>query len=270
MVLRQGIRGGLVSFFLLLTMTCAQAGTMEKLTCVKDHLKNFYKDYHQNFEISGAGGVNWYNVDNTHLVVSPFENDSLRVNQDSNSSNGTWKVGIGYYLIEDILQQRKYLNHLLFEANVYGTSTTLTGRVWQYELSKFDNYKFRAHVESTRLMFDFKPYILTWRKISPYAILGVGAAWNSVSYREQVTDHFTPRASALSLSEKTSTHVAWDVGAGFSYAITDCFSATAEYVYAFLGEGSPAHGPTHGVRLSSPPNFSLETQSLLFGLSLRL
>lgn len=220
------------------------------------------------FEISAAGGADWYNVPDTHLVISPFETDSNNIHQIT--TNGTWKVGVGYYFFEDRLQQQRYLNHLLFEVNVYQTFTTLSGDVWQYELPQFNNYNFSAPVSSTRLMLDAKPTLFTWQRVAPYAILGVGATWNTVSYRETVTAVGVDPTSALSLSSNTTTHVAWDVGAGFRVALTDNLSATAEYIYAFLGNGSPANRPANGVNLTAAPSFSLQAQSLLFGLSLKL
>ena len=41
------------------------------------------------FEISAAGGADWYNTSNTYLVVSAFETDSNIINQIS--TNGAWK-----------------------------------------------------------------------------------------------------------------------------------------------------------------------------------
>ncbi len=166
------------------------------------------------------------------------------------------------------MSPRPYLNHLLLEANVYQTFTTLKGNVWQFELPEFNNYSFRAPITSTRLMLDVKPSLFTWSRISPYAILGAGVAWNSVSYRETATAAGISPDSALSLSNNTTTQVAWDVGAGFNVSITDYLSATAEYVYTFLGHGSPANGTANDIRLAAAPRFSLQTQSLLFGLSL--
>lgn len=245
---------------LILTATCAHAGNMGGSAAP---LTNY-----NNIQFSAAGGANWYNVSNTSLVISPFETDSTRVN--SISTNGAWKAGVGYYLLEDTLSQRAYLNHLLLEANVYQTYTTLSGNVWQFQLPEFNNYSFRAPITSTRLMLDVKPSLFTWSRVSPYAILGVGATWNSVSYHETIKAPDVSPDSALSLSNNTTRQVAWDVGAGLSVSITDYLSATAEYIYTFLGHGSPANRPGNNIRLAAAPSFSLQTQSLLFGLSLRL
>lgn len=214
------------------------------------------------FEISAAGGVNWLNTDNTHLVVSPFETDSDRV--DSTTTDGAWKAGIGYYLFEQKLHQRKFINHLLLELNVYGTSNTIDGKVWQYELPQFYNYDFSAPLSSTRLMLDFKPSLVTWNRFTPYLIVGIGATWNTASYKETALDGIDP-SSALSLSDNTQTQLAWDLGAGINVAVTDQVSITAEYIYAFLGNVEPAHG----ANLLEVPSFSYQIESLLFGLSIK-
>ncbi len=119
-------------------------------------------------------------------------------------------------------------------------------------------------------MFDLKPNIHIWRRISTYAILGMGAAWNTVSYNETATGQDVNPASRLSLSENTTSQLAWDFGAGFSFPVTDNLSLTAEYIYTLLGNGSPGSDPDNDVSLTSSPSFSLQTQSLLFGLSLKL
>jgi opacity protein-like surface antigen len=207
-----------------------------------------------NVEISGAGGANWINSDDTHLDVTAYERDSLHVS--STTVDGAWKAGIGYYL---------FRNHLLMELNVYGVSNTVKGDVWQFENPQFNNYTFEAPISSTRLMWDVKPNLITWNKLTPYLILGIGATWNTVSYQEQA-DAGISASSAQNLGDNTQVQLAWDVGAGLSYALTDHLNVTAEYVYAFLGEATPETGAT----LLSAPNFNYQIQSLLFGLSLRM
>lgn len=247
-----------VSTFLLVAAMGAHAGSMG----------NTLSPYYKNIEISGAGGVNWYNVSNdAKVVVSPFETDSLLLNDQS--VDGAWKIGLGYFLFEDQLSQRKYFNHLLFEVNVGQTFATLNGAVWQFQLPEFYNYNFRAPITSTRLMFDFKPNLFTWKRLTPYAILGIGASWNRVSYHETAFGMGISQASAESLSSSTNTQLSWDTGAGMQVRITDRLSATLEYVYAFLGHGSPSANPTNGVNLYKAPRFSLETNILLFGLSFK-
>lgn len=207
----------------------------------------------KNVEFSGAGGINWINTENTHLVISPVETDSNRITHTP--SNGTWKLGVGYSL---------FLDHLLVELNVYKASNTVKGDVWQFEMPQFDNFRFTAPLSSTRLMLDFKPNLITWNKLTPYLILGTGVTWNTASYTEEADPGINPKG-AQSLSEKTRTQLAWDVGAGVSYLLTDELSFSAEYVYAFLGEATPQANTV----IIDAPNFSYQIQSLLFGLSLK-
>lgn len=205
-----------------------------------------------NVTLSGAGGWNWVDTDDTHLDISVYERDTNRV--DSTSVDGIWKAGIGYHL-----------NHVLVELNVYGTSNTVKGDVWQYEVAQFNNYTFSAPLSSTRLMVDFKPNLGTWMKLTPYIILGVGASWNEASYDEKANSGVDP-ASTRSLSENTQVQLAWDLGAGMSYDLTKRLSITAEYIYAFLGDATPQQN----VNVIKAPEFSYQTQSLLFGISLKL
>jgi opacity protein-like surface antigen len=223
--------------------------------------------WYTHLEISASGGPNWFKTKDTNLVISPFETDSNLV--DSLSNKGTWKVGIGYYFFDNELNTRSYLNHLLLELNVYQASGTLKGYVWQYQLPEFNNYTFRAPFTSTRLMFDFKPYLFTWNRLSSYLILGIGPTWNTISYQERVIATDIDPLSNLVLSKYTSTQLAGDVGVGLSLNLTQRLSVTTEYIYGFLGRASPENNPINGVRLSDSPRFSFQTQTLLFGLSLK-
>jgi hypothetical protein len=225
---------------------------------------NFYK----NLEVSVGGGLNWLNTRDTHLIISPFETDSIQISTVAN--HGAWRVGLGYYLFEDQLAPHAFLNHLLFEVNVYRILATVNGDVWQFELPEFNNYIFKTPLSSTRLMFDFKPSLFTWNHVSPYPILGVGVTWNDASYTETAAQADIMPNSSLSLSKHTNTQTAWDVGAGLTINLTNRINASIEYIYAFLGHVYSASGPTNGVNLSEPPRFSLQTQSLLFGLSFTL
>ena len=241
-------------FFFIST---AQSGSISEITA-----SNFYK----NFEVSAAGGPNWFNTHNTHLIISPYETDSN--NQITNiSNNGAWKVGVGYYF-DNQWSQYPFLNSVLFEVNVYGISATVHGSVDQYELAQFNNYSFAAQTNSTRVMFDFKSNLYTWRQTSFYPILGVGTTWDTTSYKETAIQTDISQDSALILGNHTNSQIAWDVGVGINIAYFQYLHITAEYVYAFLGYGSAAQSSANDVLLSTPPSFSYQTQSLLFGISL--
>lgn len=244
-------RIGSLLFFIA---TCTQAGTMGFSTGPRDNL-----------ELSIEGGVNWYHVPDAHLVISAYETDIDKIN--SAQAKAAWKIGAGYHFFDDFLQDWHYLNRLLVELNFYQTWSTITGNVWQYESEEFNNYAFRSPVTSTRLMVDLKPQLFEWSNFSPYAIVGLGAAFNTLSYDENILAADIDPDSVLSLEKHTSAQVAADLGAGVRVAFTDYISATAEYIYAFLNHGSPAAGPTRGVLLASPPRFSLQSHNILIGIS---
>jgi opacity protein-like surface antigen len=249
----------LVGLSLLVITSLTQAGTMGSQTADKSC---------KHFEFSAAGGVNWYNAPNTRLIISPFETDLIQV--DHSSNKGTWKLGLGYYLFADKMQNHSYLNRLLMEVNVYQTAGTLNGRVWQYELPEFDNYLFRSPIKTTRLMLDIKPNLFTWNRISPYIILGAGSAWSRVSYNEAVAQIDIDPESRLFLPYSTKAKAAFDLGGGFNVGLSNCLSATVEYIYAFLGNGFSPSYTHYRVNLAKAPRFSLHTQSLYFGLSLKI
>lgn len=214
-------------------------------------------------EISGAGGGDWYQRRDASLIISPFETDSDKTLQSSFQSS--WKIGLNYSFFEKTLP---HLNRLLLGLNVYQTSTNFSGAVWQYELPQFNNYHFKAPIKSTRLMLDLRPGFFTWRSMEPYVILGIGVAWNSMSYIETVTASDVNANSAMVLSKHTISSLAWNFGVGYKIALTDKLSANLEYIYALLGNGAPAYDPG-AVRLGTTPNFTLQSQSLLLGLNLR-
>lgn len=255
MTVLQGRRHTLFSLALVFLVNCANAGTLQNWISSTKTFKHP--------EVSVAGGVDWYNTHNTHITVSPFETDSDKVRQSA--AQGSWKVGLGYSLFDDTWP---HLKRLLLNLNLYQTSTTLSGTVWQYEQPQFNNYNFRVPIKSTRLMLDVKPSFFTWQSMKPYAIFGVGVAWNSVSYRETATADVNSD-SRLLLSKQTTSDLAWDLGLGCNMALTDNLSVSLEYIYAALGYGSPAHEASN-VHLEATPKFLLQSQSVLLGLNWRL
>lgn len=219
----------------------------------------------RNIEISVAAGPNWSHADNTSLVVSPYETDSIRVNHVSNSA--LWKIGAGYHFFAEQLAQKEFFNDLLLELNVYHSAETVKGNVWQYQLPQFNNYSFNAPYNSTRLMLDFKPGLYTWDHISLYPILGIGAAWNEVSYHENVTVAGVAANSFQSLANHTNASFAYDLGAGVNLNMNSNIVASLEYLYAHAGKMFPSGRATNGVALTAPPAFKIHSQSILLGLS---
>lgn len=215
----------------------------------------------KNIEIAGALGANWTHANNTKLVISPYEKDSVRVKHTPTSLFG--RIGIGYYVFYD----------LLLELNYYQSSQTEKGHVWQYGFSQFDNYSFHAPIKSQRLMFDVKPRLFNYRLLSPYVIFGVGVAWNAVSYHESITGVGVDPTSSISLGKKTNTNTAYDLGVGVQANITECLGASAEYLYTFLYTDSgisPSRLPKNGVPLIKPLKITISSQAVLLGFNFKI
>ena len=219
-------------------------------------------------EFSAAGGFNWVNSNNNNLYVSSYETDSNKVTHVSN--NAFWKVGVGYYVLNDYLQDRSFLNSLLTELNFYHSSATVKGDVWQYQLPQFNNYNFRTPITSRRLMLDFKPTLFTFYHFSPYFVLGAGIAWNATSYQQSITAANIDPTSYISLGKRTNTNMAYDAGFGVKGDITSHLSASVEYLYTQMGKVTPSALSQGVTTVMKAPTFTVRSQAVLFGLSWKM
>jgi opacity protein-like surface antigen len=219
----------------------------------------------EDVEVSVAVGPNWAHASSTQLVVSPYETDSVIVNKVSH--HAAWKVGVGYDLFKNALQQRYFFKDLLVELNFYGSTGTVKGNVWQYALPQFNNYIFKAPWTSRRLMLDVKPSLFMQSHISLYPILGLGSSWNSISYQESISSPGLNPNSRYILDKRTNNSFAYDLGVGARTDITPRLSASLEYIYTHLGHMTPAGTSNTPAVITSPPSFKISNQSLLLGLT---
>ncbi|MDR3477857.1 MAG: outer membrane beta-barrel protein [Gammaproteobacteria bacterium] len=222
----------------------------------------------KNVEISAAVGPSWANTSSTHLVVSPYETDSVL--KSSVSNHPLWKLGVGYHFFVEQLQQRRFLNDLLVELNLYQSSATVKGSVWQYQFPQFNNYRFSNPITSTRLMVDAKPGLFTQNHISLYPILGIGAVWNDVTYSETVTGAGVAPNTRYSLNGTNNSNFAYDLGAGVRVDVTKHLSASLEYLYTHLGSMSSSRVSKNGDALQSAPTFNVYNQGVLLGVSWKI
>ena len=229
---------------------------------------NFSLDSNK-LKYSIAIGPSWTAKDNAEMTISPYETDSV-VTQHA-SRGGLFKLGLGYDFSDPTWQNRNFFNALLIELNLYHQSTTLTGDVWQYQDASFNTYSFTAPLSSTRLMLDIKPNLYTWHQSSFYPILGLGASWNNLdSFNETAIDPEVDSNSALRLTGHTRVSFAYDLGVGMAWSITKNLSTSLEYLYTNFGTASTSSVSSSEATLSSGPQFSLASQSLLFGLTCQL
>jgi opacity protein-like surface antigen len=231
-----------------------------------------YPDYLPNemsthVEISGAFGPNWTHSDSTHVIVSQYETDSVLESGVSNSS--LWKIGVGYHLFEDRLRRNQFLTDLLLSLNVYQSSQSVKGYVEQYQLPQFNNYSFRAPVQSTRLLFEVRPGLLTVYRFTPYPIVGIGVSWNNTSYNEAANPGIDP-ATSYELGAKTNIGFTYNLGAGLRIDLVPHLSGSIEYLYSYLGSALPSGSAVPPTGLLTVPSFILHSQAVLFGLNYKL
>lgn len=249
--------------FLIFTYLSIAYSSQAMATPYKDRIS------HQNNKVlSISSGWNWMQVDNTDIIISPFETDSVKVNSVNNQA--AWNIGLGQYLLENALQHRHFLTSLFLELNAYYTAADAKGIVWQYELPQFNNYYFKAAINSTRMMIDAKPGLFHWHGITPYAVVGIGAAMNHVIYKESVAASDANPASIIKLHNNLTAHFAYEVGAGLQYNLNDDWAIFAQYLYADLGNATGGELAVSNVRMDKSPTFDITTQSALLGLSLKI
>ncbi|AHE66864.1 outer membrane protein [Legionella oakridgensis] len=245
----------------LISMLCA----MICIFCQHAFASSIDKSVREKLQFSFAGGGSWLQTSkNNQLVISDYETDSLHNLHVARSS--LWKGGVGYPILMERLQNRQLLNQLLLEVNVYYTSTTIYGDVWQYKLPQFNNYSFNAPFTSTRVMLEAKPNLFTYQYISPYAIFGVGMAWNDLTYRERVTGAGIDPLSYLPLQEKQNHKIAYDLGFGMQVKISNRLSVMLEYLYTYLGSVSASYARANDVALQTPPVFTFHSQNIMAGI----
>ncbi len=240
------------------------------------HPSSFQKKYSfanviqslNHFQVDFAAGPTWYRSSVGHVQVTQNEQDSSVVN--SVSSSATYRAGVGYHLLSDRLASRKYFNDLLLQLNWYTNRAAIKGDVWQSGLSNLDNYTFRAPISSNRWMLDVKPGLFTFRRFSPYPILGVGVARTQFAYYERPSNSNVNADSFVNLKARMNTQFAYDYGFGLQYAITQHLAATAEYIHTNMSNLSPSKqngSAGSSVTVQNAPRFSVYSQNLLFGLS---
>lgn len=216
---------------------------------------------------TAAIGPNWTIFGDTSLHVSPFQTDLLAVSHAG--SQALWQVGGGARLFADDLAHRSFLNALPVELNYYNNQSNITGNVYSnYDQTANPIYYFHTPISSSRVMLDFKPWLFTFRDISPYVILGIGWSWNTLGYYETSADltSILPR-NIISLKSQQNQNTAYDVGIGISTQVTPCLTLFGEYMYSYLGAVRPQETSMTATNVLNSPIFILANSSALFGFT---
>jgi opacity protein-like surface antigen len=238
-----------------------------------DYKHPVYKDlspsrlpsYLQDAEVAVGIGPAFYRVNKGHIIVTRAESDTL--DPGNIPVRAEYRIGAGYYIFKHYFTPDSFFTSLLAELNLYHSSIVIKGVVLQDGQSDLDNYTFRAPFNSTALMLDFKPGFLPYKNFSPYAILGLGVAWNQIAYRDSPSESDIPNDSFIALATRTKQDFAYDLGLGIRYAIDKHYSCSLEYIYSHLGNAQPNSTPAlseSAVNILITPTFTLYTQTVLF------
>lgn len=231
------------------------------------------------FEVIAGLGIAKLNAGNSELGVTSSETDKLvQTNPNAWNTFGA-QLGVGY--IHYFGDARQYADKVQWfpsiepEVNLYYlSSSSIKGDVWRFNDPNFNQLKYDIPLHSTRLMLDAALTVASWKKLSVYAIGGIGNAWNRIGYSDQDKDTSTPCTDQrLNLNKNTRAHFSWEAGAGLTYAANTRVSFSLEYLFTYLGtvqtSGSGYTG-TITAPVIVPAHFNLRSQTALLGLHIAL
>ena len=242
-----------------------------------------YKDIplkHDHFEVIGAPGIAKLNANGlSQLGVTSSETDTLVQTNANQWDAFAAQLGVGF--VHYFPYGRNYSNNVQWfpsiepELNVYYlASNSIKGDVWRFNSPAFNQMTFDIPVHSTRLMLDAALTIASYKKLSFYAIGGIGNAWTSVSYHDTDNDSTASCPDQrVSLSSHTSTHFTWEAGLGLTYAFNHRVGVSFEYLYANLGRVNTSGSGNTGTIMAPvliPAHFNLRTQTGLLGLHIAI
>ena len=264
---------GLIYFMLCCFVLSNSAFASKQL-----HKHWFSHNKRGHFEVLGSIGAAQLNAGNSNFAVTSSETDRLVQTNSNQWDTLAGQGGVGYvYNIHFRGQhtgQVKWFPSIEPEFNIYHlASDSIKGDVWRFGSSAFNDLTFDIPIHSTRLMLDAALTVAAWRQFSIYAIGGIGNVWNRLDYSDVENGNAPPCPLHLELDSKTSSHFAWEAGAGLIYAVNHRVGVSVEYLYADLGtartatSGSFATATAQGI---APARFKLKSNQVLAGLHIAL
>jgi opacity protein-like surface antigen len=167
-------------------------------------------------------------VDNGSGFPSPYNLDSYSVDQESSA------------MVNVVLGKRWTQNSDWLPAHSLGLSyqhqfiSILRGDVMQNLYPPFLNYHYALGLTSDLVLATSKVNLFRYKQIAPYISGSLGVSVNHTSYRETALDDVTPRESPSFSANKNK--LAFNLGAGLDYQITDSWIVTVGYLYQSFGE----------------------------------
>lgn len=177
----------------------------------------------------------------------------------------SWGLGIArHFGMRDKDMSVPMLQGLSLGVDFFYLNGDMNGRTWQYGQPEFNNFRHHLSLNSARYMLDstltFNPL---WSRIYPFIEGGVGAAQNTLKYRDKA-DAGTG-GQGFSTNPETHFAFAYALGAGISAPVADHFAVSLRYLYTNLGNGLTSQAAT--LPLQAPLSVKLSTQAWLLGLT---
>lgn len=229
------------------------------------------------FEIIGALGIANLRAGDSTIGVTSSETDKLvQTNTNSWNTFGA-QLGLGYVAyLRDVPEypcDAQWFRYLEPELNAYYLgSNSIKGDVWRFGSPSFNQLTYDISVHSVRLMLDAALDIVSYKKLSLYAIGGLGGAWSRIGYSDSDKGISCPD-QRLDLDTEGHTTFAWELGGGLAYYFNDRIGLSLEYLYADLGHvRTSASGNTGTITapVIVPASFKLKAHNVLLGLHVTL
>ncbi len=238
----------------------------------KNHSPPSVKPLKSGIRVTVLAGGNSSTFDKHERIFFPaetFRADSFKM--DANKINFASAIGVSY---EKILDSRGHnpwgiLQTISLGVNAYYHESPRNGSVYEYGLFDFNNASYAMKIKSYRIMLDtewgLSPIFFG---MMPFLEGGIGGAQNTLSFKNTPRPNIGADGGYYKLSNHTTTHFAYQLGAGLKMPVNDRIMLSARYLFANTGAAKSGISDANtGVILASPVRTDVQSQSVLFGLS---
>lgn len=222
--------------------------------------------------VGAALGWAWPSFSKSHTSVLNGSSQPAPANSDAYSMstpNSAADVSLfaGYRWMREARWFPLYSLALRYQ---YLASFKMNGTVQQYSLPDFSNYHYQVQGNSSIFTVQAKANIYEYRSFSPYVSLGLGVAFNTMGdYKETAVSGVTPRISPAYRS-KTSSDVAYNLGAGLDYFVRPNVTVSLGYEFAVLGNVQTGNGTGEDWTDASLKFGRLSTHTVLLSVAYQL
>lgn len=217
-----------------------------------------------------AGGPNFTNLKNNNLVAINPTLSNAYLPRDQAQWHGFGGVGANYRFNTPKLPAYQLSLGLVC---YFFQLDQVQGIEYPFiNAGLFDSLNYGFHAKSTSLMLEAKA-VYTSLALQPYAVVGIGPAWNKLSaYHEQASNFASSAAPAFPFSNQSQTVFSYELGAGLQYLLKEDpkhhvrYYGSAGYQYFNLDKATlgPSAAQTTAERLKLK---NLYTQGIIFTLA---